>query len=156
MIQHIHSNLPRIQIVSFDEIDAARDAGASRLARGPGKYERWEHLHDKIESVLREYGSVSSETVPLPDFYVSGDWFHENTDGFSVCSCKPLSKELLLKLQDVLSGHHRHAMLGMYGIENPIEGLVIHVTPRESLVGWQDLTADECRKRLQEVGVPLW
>ncbi|MFN8711149.1 MAG: hypothetical protein ACK50J_31130, partial [Planctomyces sp.] len=109
MIQYFQRNLPRIQIVSFYEINAARDAGASRLARGPGKYERWEHLHDKIESVLREYGSVSSETDPLPDFYVSGDWFHENTDGFSICSSKPLSKELLLRLQEVLSGHHRHA-----------------------------------------------
>jgi hypothetical protein len=155
MSQISQSKVPGIQIVSSGEIDTAIDDASSRLAGDPGKHERWEQLHETLESVLGEYGSVSWDPDPLPDFYFSGDWFHENSDGFSICSSKAVSKELLLRLWGVLGAHHKDAMLGMYGIEDPIEGLVIHATAKEVLVGWQDLTADQCKQRLHEVGISL-
>lgn len=155
MTNTVRSNSPRIQIVSSDEIDAARSAASSRLIPGPGKYERWERLHETLKAVLLEYGNVSWDPDPLPDFYFSGDWFHENSDAFSICASKALSKGLLLRLPEVLGIHHRDATLGMYGIEEPIEGLVILATSKDVVVGWQDLTSGQCRKRLQEVDLSL-
>ncbi len=84
-----------VSIVSSDRIDFAKSEATSRLKGGPGKHERWERLHESIKSALSKYGTVTWDPDPLPDFYFSGDWFHENSDGYGICSLKPLNKDLL-------------------------------------------------------------
>ncbi len=145
----------RIAIVSSDSIDFARSESTSRLKSGPGEYERWERLHESIKSVLATYGTVTWDPDPLPDFYFSGDWFHENSDGFSICSPKPINKHLLRSLPKVLAAHAEDAILEMNGIEQPIEGLVIFATSTEVLVGWAGLDRNACSKRLHELGITL-
>ncbi len=144
-----------IKIVSSDEIDAAKKKASLRLSSGPGDYGNWEELHQSLKSTLLEYGTVSWDPDPLPDFYFSGDWFHENSDGFGLCSPSSIKRELLLKLPKILADHHKHAMLEMNGIEAPMEGLVVFATTTGVLVGWQGLDADSCKSRLREMGIVL-
>jgi hypothetical protein len=47
--------------------------------------------------VARRYGSVSDTPDPSPDFYFSGDWFHELSDGFALLGTRGLSLEALLE-----------------------------------------------------------
>lgn len=144
-----------IAIVSSEDIDIAKSQASSRLKAGPGDYERWEHLHEKVKSALGKYGSVSWDPEPLPDFYFSGDWFHENSDGYSICSSKPITKDLLKQLPKVLASHHKDAMLQMDGTEQPVDGLVILATSTGVLVGWDGLDRNACEQRLREVGIEL-
>jgi hypothetical protein len=155
MEHKVHSDSVGIEIVSSTRIDAAMKEASARLGAGHGKYENWEKLHESLKSVLVEYGTVSWDTDPLPDFYFSGDWFHENSDSFAICSAKRISGEMLLKLQRVVAAHHKSAILQMNGIEDPVKELVIFVTSTDVLVGWQDLTSEACEKRLREIGVTL-
>jgi hypothetical protein len=145
----------RIAIVSSDSIENAKREASAKLKAGPGDYERWEHLHENLKSVLGAYGTVTWDTDPLPDFYFSGDWFHENSDGYSICSPKPINRDLLLRLPLVLSSHHVDTILEMNGIEPPIEGLVIFATSKEVLVGWDGLDRHDCEERLRELGIKL-
>ena len=145
----------RVEIVSFETIETAKNDATSRLQPGPGGYENWESLHESLKSVLVEYGTVSWDPDPLPDFYFSGDWFHENSDGFGICDSGVISKELLLKLRRVVAARHQDAILIMNGIADPIEGIIIFVTSTSVLIGWQDLTRNSCEKRLRDVGVTL-
>jgi hypothetical protein len=149
------SDLPRLEVVSSKELDAARDSASSRLKRGAGKYENWERLHESVKSCLRNHGTVSWDTEPLPDFYFSGDWFHENSDGYRICSPRPITKDLLRKLPHVLSNHHKDAILEMNGTEHPIEGLVIFATSTGVFVAWDRLDRNECKKRLRELSIEL-
>ena len=148
-------NSRNIAIVSSDSIDFAKSEATSRLKRESGKYERWERLHESIKSVLCQYGTVTWDFDPLPDFYFSGDWFHENSDGYGICSIKPINKHLLNALPQVLAAHNNHATLEMKGIEQPIEGLVIFVTSTEVLVGWDGMDSSACSQRLRELGIAL-
>jgi hypothetical protein len=149
------SDIPGLEIVSSKRLDAARDVASSRLEPGPGNYEKWERLHESVKLVLGIHGTVSWDPDPLPDFYFSGDWFHENSDGYSVCSSKPIKKDLLQKLPHVLAAHHKDAILEMNGIEQPIEGLVIFATSTGVLVGWEGLDRNACEQRLRELGIEL-
>jgi hypothetical protein len=149
------SNSRHISIVSSDSIEFAKGEAMSRLKHGPGKYERWEHLHESIKSELSKYGTVTWDPDPLPDFYFSGDWFHENSDGYGICSLKPINKHLLNALPQVLAAHDNDAILEMNGIEQPIEGLVIFATSTEVLVGWGGMDLNACSKRLRELGIAL-
>lgn len=144
-----------IRIVSSDSIDFAKGEAMARLSAGPGEYECWVRLHESIKSVLSEYGTVTWDPDPLPDFYYSGDWFHENSDGYSICSVKPINKNLLIALPQVLAAHDNDAILEMNGIEEPIEGLVIFVNSTEVLVGWDGLDQYATSKRLRELGITL-
>lgn len=144
-----------ITIVSSDAIGTARAEASSRLKQGPGNYERWERLHESVKAALLEHGTVSWDPDPLPDFYFSGDWFHENSDGYSVCSSEPIKRDLLKKLPPVLASHHEDAILEMNGIEQPIEGLLIFATSKRVLVGWDGLDQNDCEKRLREIGLTL-
>ncbi len=148
-------NSRHISIVSSDSIEFAKREAKSRLKRGPGKYERWERLHESIKSELSKYGTVTWDPDPLPDFYFSGDWFHENSDGYSICSLKPINKQLLNALPQVLAVHDKDAILEMNGIEQPIEGLVIFATSTEVLVSWDGLDQNATGKRLRELGISL-
>ncbi len=47
-----YAELKHISIVSSDSIEFAKGEAKSRLKRGPGKYERWERLHESIKSAL--------------------------------------------------------------------------------------------------------
>ncbi|WP_144059255.1 hypothetical protein [Rhodopirellula sp. SWK7] len=145
----------RIAIVSSESMDIAKSEATSRLKTGPGEYERWERLHESVKSVLSEYGTVTWDPDPLPDFYFSGDWFHEHSDGYSICSSKPINKQLLDALPQVLAAHDENAILEMNGIEDPIEGLVIFATSTEVLVGWDGLDRNACEKRLRELGITI-
>lgn len=145
----------RIAIVSSESMDAAKSEASSRLKAGPGDYERWERLHETVKTALGKYGTVSWDPDPLPDFYFSGDWFHENSDGYSICSSKPIRKDLLKQLPRVLASHHEDAILEMNGIEQPIEGLVIFATSTAVLIGWEGLNRTACEQRLREVGIQL-
>ncbi len=142
-------------IVSSSSLNFAKSEATSRLKPGPGKYERWERLHESIKSLLSEYGTVTWDPDPLPDFYFSGDWFHENSDGYSICSLKPINKQLLNALPQVLAAHDKDAILEMNGSEQPIEGLVIFATSTEVLIGWDGLDQNACTKRLRELGFTL-
>lgn len=146
-------NSSQISIVSSDSIEFAKGEARSRLNRGPGKYERWERLHELIKSELSKYGTVSGATNPIPDFYFSGDWFHENSDGYGICSIRPINKELLNALPQLLAAHANDAILEMNGIEQPIEGLVIFATSTEVLIGWDGLDSNACSKRLRKLGI---
>lgn len=144
-----------LEIVSWKKLDTARDAASSRLKPGPGDFEKWERLHESVKLVLANHGTVSWDPDPLPDFYFSGDWFHENSDGYSICSSKPIRKEFLQKLPQVLATHHEDAILEMNGIEKPIEGLVIFATSSGVVVGWEGLDRKACAQRLRELGIEL-
>ncbi len=145
----------RVAIVSSESIDIAKSEASSRLKPGPGDYERWEHLHETVKSALGKFGTVSWDPDPLPDFYFSGDWFHENSDGYSICSSKPIKTDLLKQLPHVLASHHEDAILEMNGIEQPIEGLVIFATSTGVLVGWEGLDRNACERQLRELGIEL-
>lgn len=149
------SDMVRLQTVSFAKIASEKTEAASRLSPGPGQFEKWGSVHESLKSVLAEYGTVSWDPDPLPDFYFSGDWFHENSDGFGICTSKSITKELLLRLPRVLAAHHKFAILEMDGMEPPIEGLMILVTSSAVLVGWQGLTRGACENRLRDVGIEL-
>jgi hypothetical protein len=155
MEHKIHSDSVGIEIVSSARIDAAMKEASARLGAGHGKSENWQRLHESLKSVLAQYGTVTWNTHPMPDFYFSGDWFHENSDSFAICSAKKLSGEMLLKLQRVVAAHDKIAMLVLNGIEDPVNGLEILVTSTSVLVGWQDLTSEACEKRLREIDVTL-
>lgn len=144
-----------IRIVSSDSIDCAKGEAMARLSAGPGEYECWVRLHESIKSVLSEYGTVTWDPDPLPDFYFSGDWFHEDSDGYGISSLKPINKHLLNALPHVLAAHDNAAILEMNGIEQPIEGLVIFATSTEVLVGWDGMDSNACSKRLRELGIAL-
>ena len=148
-------DLPRIEIVSSASMDTAKDDASARLKPGPGKFERWERLHESVKSLLSKHGTVSWDPDPLPDFYFSGDWFHENSDGYSIFSSGTIKKDLLQQLPRVLAAHHKDAILEMNGIEGAIEGLVIFVTSTGVSVAWQGLEGYACEKRLRELGVTL-
>lgn len=156
-VERMKPTLPskRVAIVSSDSLDFAKNESTARLKSGPGKYERWERLHASIKSVLSEYGTVSWDPDPLPDFYFSGDWSHEISDGYSICSPKPIRKQLLYRLPHVLAAHDKDAILELNGIEQPIEGLVIFATSTEVLIGWDGLDQNTCTKRLRELGLTL-
>ena len=145
----------RIAIVSSESMAIAKSEATLRLKPGPGEYERWERLHESVKSVLSEYGTVTWDPDPLPDFYFSGDWFHENSDGYSICSSKPINKPLLDALPQVLAAHDENAILELNGIEAPIEGLAIFATSTEVLVGWDGLDRNACEKRLRELGITI-
>ncbi len=49
----------RVMIVSSSSLNFAKSEATSRLKPGPGKYERWERLHESIKSLLSEYGTVT-------------------------------------------------------------------------------------------------
>jgi hypothetical protein len=149
------SDSPGLEIVSFKKLDAARDAAHSRLNPGPGSFERWEGLHESVKLVLADHGTVSWDPDPLPDFYFSGDWFHENSDGYSIYSPKPITRDLLRKLPHVLASHHEDAILQMNGAEQQIRGLVIFATSTGVLVGWDGLDRNACEQRLRELGIEL-
>lgn len=144
-----------LSIVSSDSIGFAKAEAKSRLKRGPGKYERWERLHESIKSELSKYGTVTWDPDPLPDLYFSGDWFNENCDGYGICSLKPINKHLLTALPQLLAAHDNDAILEMNGIEQPIEGLVIFATSTKVLVGWDGMDSNACSKRLRELGIAL-
>lgn len=149
------SNSAQIEIVSVESIDTTKEKATSGWIPGPGKYEQWERLHEAVRAILVEHGTVSWDPKPLPDFYFSGDWFHENSDGFGVGSPDPISKELLLSLQRMLADDYKDAILEFNGLVDPIEGLVMFVTSKRILVGWTGMTRDACEKRLHDVGLNL-
>ncbi len=148
-------NSYRITVVSSDSMEIARREASSQLKKGPGDYDRWERLHEKVKSVLGAYGTVTWDPDPLPDFYFSGDWFHENSDGYSICSSRPITGDLLRQLPPILSSHHEDAILQMNGSVPPIEGLVIFSTSREVLVAWDGLDRRDCEQRRKRTG-PFW
>lgn len=154
-MKSVPTNSKLIEIVSSDRIDYARSEAISRLAPGPGEYGRWERLHESVMSVLSKYGTVTWDTDPLPDFYFSGDWFHENSVGYSICSPKSINKQLLSSLPMVLAAHDENAILEMYGVEEPMIGLVVFVDSRIVLVGWDGLDQSATTKRLCELGIKL-
>ncbi len=145
----------RITVVSSDSMEIARSEASSQLKTGPGDFYRWERLHEKVKTVLRAYGTATWDPDPLPDFYFSGDWFHENSDGYSICSSRPITRDLLRQLPTILSSHHDDAILEMNGTEPPIEGLVIFATSKEVLVAWDGLDRRECEQRLRELSIEL-
>ena len=150
-----NSNSGRIEIVSTESFDTTKEKATSGLLPGSGMHEQWELLHESAKSILVEHGTVSWDPEPLPDFYFSGDWFHENSDGFGVCSSNSISKELLRSLQRMLADDYKDAILEFNGLVDPIEGLVMLVTSNRILVGWIGMTRDACEKRLHDVGLNL-
>lgn len=143
-----------IRFVEKEKLERAESQAFSKLSRGPGSFERWEQCHEKLKAVLVQYGTVSWHPDPLPDFYFSGDWFHECTHSFDPSNPASVSSQLLLSLQNVLQGHDKTALLFLWGDEK-LDGLRIFLSTSQILICWEGLTPEECRARLKELGAEI-
>ncbi len=155
--QHVepsNKSMP-ISFVSSSELNRESTELTGRWPSGHGEYETWERYHDSLVEVAKRYGSVSWDPSPLPDFYFSGDWFHDRSDWFSLHSKSGLSAEALRDFQGVVASHLPDTRLCLHGQSDPIDGVEVLITSSRILVSWGDLSPKHCREKLAELGLHL-
>ena len=149
------TNIP-VTIVSSSDLEREREALSTRTTSDSGRYETWERYHDALCKVARGYGSVSDSPEPTPDFYFSGDWYHELSDGFALLTTNGLSSQALREFQSTVSAHHPGARLDMGGeIATSLAGLKLLITGSGIFVAWEGQTATGCKGKLSALGVSL-
>jgi len=146
-----------IKIVSSSEFKRQGDELRERTPKSIGNYETWKRFHDALCLVASRHGTVSDSPEPTPDFYFSGDWFHELSDGFALMTPKIISSKLLRDFQKVVAAHHPNARLNMGGdFQTPIEGLEILVTASSIFVSWWKCESPTiCAEKLEALKVKL-
>ena len=145
-----------ISFVTDSELSQQSKALQARRPSGAGKYETWKRYHDSLCAVAERYGSVSDSPEPAPDFYYSGDWFHELSDGFALLTPRAVSAQSLRDFQKVVAAHHADARLNMGGeVCSTLYGLDILVTSSAIYIAWRRESAEGCRAKLQALGVEL-
>lgn len=153
--KHLIMSIP-ISFVSPSELEQESKAVAARSSSGSGRYETWKRYHDSLCKVARRYGSVSDSPDPSPDFYFSGDWFHELSDGFALLTTRGLSSQALSDFQSIVAAHHSHARLNMGGeVTTRLYGLDILLTSSGIFVAWAGQTPTGCKAKLSAIGVSL-
>lgn len=116
--------------------------------------EIWARYHDALRAVARRYGKVGWDANV--DFYHSGDWFHQLSDGFALLTSRGVTLKALREFQKVVTQHHPDAALSFGGdIDTPIFGLEILVTPSAIYVGWFQNKAVTCRRKLKKLGLNI-
>ncbi len=119
-------------------------------------YENWKRFHDALCRVAKAHGRVSDSPEPAPDFYYSGDWFHELTDAFALFTAKGLSVESLRNFQRVVANYHSAASLSLGGeVETDLFGLHVIITSSDVFISWRNESAAGCRAKLEALGVNL-
>lgn len=145
-----------ISFVSRSDLKREGEAVAARRSAGEGRYETWKRFHDSLCKVARRYGSVSDCPDPAPDFYFSGDWFHELSDGFALLTTRGLSSQALRDFHIIVAAHHPAARLDMGGeVTTPLDGLDILITASHIFVAWDGQTPTGCKAKLAAMGVRL-
>lgn len=145
-----------ISFVTASELSQESKSLQARRPSGAGSYETWKRYHDSLCAVAKRYGSVSDDPEPTPDFYYSGDWFHELSDGFALQTQRAVSAQALRDFQKVVAAHDANARLNMGGdILTPLDGLDILITSSSILVAWGDESAQGCKSKLQALGIEL-
>lgn len=145
-----------VKYLKPEEFQREKKTLQARRPREAGTYENWKRFHDVLCSVAKAHGRVSDYPDPTPDFYYSGDWFHELTDGFALFTTKGLSVESLRELQKVVAGHHRVASLSLGGeVTTALFGLHVLITSSDVFISWRNESAEGCRANLEALGVRL-
>src|SRR6266516_4101160 len=113
---------------------------------------RWAAFHDAVTKVLCRYGTVGSGEGVV--FYLSGDWFDERVDAFSLMSGAGVSAQCLGELQNALIRHDPAATLILEAdTDSPLWGLEIYVRARTIDIGWYESDAATCSRMLRECGL---
>jgi hypothetical protein len=145
-----------ITFLADADMQQQHKAVAARRLPNPGPYETWKPFHERLCAVAGRYGRVSDSPDPQPDFYYSGDWFHELTDGFALLTTEVISVEALREFQKVVSAHHPDANVSLGGDGGTrIFGLEILITSPAIFVAWSGRSAAECRDELRKLEVNL-
>jgi hypothetical protein len=148
---------PSVDIIDHKTLVALNKAVvAKRTPSSEGDYRTWLRYHKALVKVLNKFGVAGDAGVENPDFYYSGDWFHEETDGFAIRTASCLNKKLFIALQKVVQRHHPNATLWLVGDRNtPVDKLCFFVTPTIMLAALADESASACQSRLEETGIDL-
>lgn len=149
------SSMPTpISFVTASDLKKESKAVASRRSRRSGTYKTWKRLHDPLCVVALRYGRVSDSPDPTPDFYFSGDWFHQLTDGFALFTTRGLSAQALREFHQVVAAHHADAEVSLGGeVTTQLYGLDILITASCILVAWEGETPEGCKAKLMALGV---
>lgn len=159
------SNGTPIQIVKYKEFSSIEQDLQKRCGP-PSKdgYEVWKRYHDELCAVARRFGKVGYKPREAPDFYHTGDWFHELADGFMIHDPGNLSPHVFSEFQEVVAKHHLDASMGLGGgaltLEDwrsipPLYGLAVLIRPSTIHVAWMLEDLDGCIRKLRESGVDL-
>ena len=152
-----------IQIVQYKQFSSINEALHKR--NGPPSkdgYAAWKTYHDELCDVARRFGKVGYMPKEAPDFYHTGDWFHELADGFMINDPGNFSRHVFTEFQEVVAKHHPDASMGLAGggltLEEwrsipPLYGLAVLITPSTIHVSWMLEDLDGCIRKLRESGV---
>lgn len=153
--KHLNMSIP-ISFFSRSEMEQESKAVAARRSSGSGRYDTWKRYHNSLCKVARQYGNVSDSPDPAPDFYFSGDWFHELSDGFALLTTRGFSSQALRDFQSIVAAHHSDALLNMGGeVTTRLYGLEILITSSGIFVAWDGQTPAGCKAKLSAIGVSL-
>ncbi len=152
-----------IQIVGYEEYASIEKALAKRRG-GASKsgYGVWKRYHDELCIVASRFGKVGYKPSEAPDFYHTGDWFHELGDGFMITDPRNFSRHVFHEFQEVVAKHHIDASMGLAGggmtLEDwraipPLYGLVVLITPTTIHVTWMLEELDGCIRKMRASGV---
>ena len=146
-----------IDIVDYDTLETlTRSVESQRSSPPEDGHEMWVKYHEELCSVASRYGTVSSDYETTVDFYFSGDWFHQDADGFALQTIKGIRRDALHEFQRVVAKHNPNASLSLDGdFESEINGLEIFITPDAILVAWRHETQQICKQRLCSMGIVL-
>ena len=140
-----------ISFVTSSELN--EESGRHHWTYGRGKFKTWERYHISLWAVAKRYGSVSDEPDPLPDFYHTGDWYHERSDRFDLYSTKGLSAEVLRKFHRVVAAHLPDTNLHLYGQSDSINDITVLITPSKILVARDGTSAQKCEEKFNKLGI---
>ncbi len=151
------------QIIEYEQFSSIQQDLQKRCGP-PSKdgYEVWKRYHEELCAVARRFGKVGEEPAEAPDFYHSGDWFHELADGFMTSDPRNFSPHVFTEFQEVVAKHHPDASMGLAGggatLEDwrsipPLYGLVVLIRPTTIHVAWMLEGLDGCIRKLRHAGV---
>jgi hypothetical protein len=157
------SNGTQIQIVSYKQFSSiSKELG--KLLGEPSKdgYEIWKRYHDELCEVARRFGKFAYTPREAPDFYHSGDWFHEQSDGFMISDPRNLSPHVFAEFQEVVAKHHPNASMILAGGDTKLEywgsipplfGLQVFIRPSTIHVAWIPENRGGCIRKMRDSGV---
>ena len=157
------SNGPVIQIVDYKQFSSISDDLGKRCGpHSKNGYEIWKRYHDELCAVARRFGKVGYKPAESPDFYHTGDWFHELADGFMMNDPRNFSPHVFVEFQEVVAKHHPDASMNLIGgaltVQEwrsipPLYGLVVLLRPSTIHVTWMLEDMDGCLRKLRHAGV---
>jgi hypothetical protein len=152
-----------IQIVNYKQSLSIQEKLHKRCG-APSKdgYEIWKRYHDELCAVAERFGKVGYRPDEAPDFYHTGDWFHELADGFMLNAPGNFSRHVFAEFQEVVAKHHPDASMALSGgaltIQEwrsipPLYGLGVFIRPSTIHVSWMLENVAGCIRKLRAAGV---